>query len=212
MGAHIGVSSFLLQLSQKLIEDEESSLPVIPRDECCLVVVGRGTTDPDTNSDVFKLTRMLWEGMGFGFATVAFSGTAKPSVPDGLELVEKLGFRRCYVVPFFFFTGILLQRIYSQVETINSCSKTDFVNTKAFGTDELILKAFDERLNEAIEGKGNMNCQLCKYRKQIIGFESEIGKDQIGHHLNVKGVLFEEDEKVNKKEGVGRGIRKILGI
>ena len=74
------------------------------------------------------------------------------------------------------------------------------------------MKAFDERLQEAKEGTGNMNCQLCKYRRQIIGYEEEEGKEQIGHHLNVKGILFEEDEKVAEKKGAGKTIKKILGI
>ena len=84
--------------------------------------------------------------------------------------------------------------------------------TQAFGSDELILKAFDERLDEAINGTANMNCQMCKYRKQIVGLESEIGKEQMGHHLGVKGVLFEEDEKVGQKKSVFTKIKKGLGI
>ncbi len=42
----------------------------------CLLVVGRGTNDPDANSNIAKIARMLWEGMGFGWAESAFSGVA----------------------------------------------------------------------------------------------------------------------------------------
>ena len=212
MGRHIGTSSFLVDLSQKILTEKEAELGAIDRKDCALVVVGRGTTDPDANSDVHKLCSMIWEGMGFGFATVGYSGTAYPKIADTLPMVDKLGFKRVYVIPFFFFTGVLLERIYGAVEEYNSTAKADYFHTKAFGTDELLLKAFDERLDEAINGTGNMNCQLCKYRKQIIGFEEEQGKEQMGHHLNVKGVLFEEDEKVDDKKGVGSKIKKILGI
>ena len=76
----------------------------------------------------------------------------------------------------------------------------------------MLLKAFDERLDEAINGTGNMNCQLCKYRKQVVGFEQEQGKTQIGHHLNVKGILFEENEKVGDKKSISKKIKNILGI
>ena len=213
MGRNIGVSTFLLDLSQKRIEEEEVKLPAIDRKETALLVIGRGTTDPDSNSDVHKLCGMLWDGMGFGFATVAYSGTAYPSIAEGLALVDKLGFKRVYVMPFFFFTGVLLERIYSTVDAFNETATSDYIKAAAFGTDELILKAFDERLEEAQNGTGNMNCQLCKYRKQIIGFEEQKGSEQVGHHLNVKGVLFEEDEKVGEnKEGLGNKIKKLLGI
>jgi sirohydrochlorin cobaltochelatase len=213
MGSPIGVNSFVLDLAKKRIEETELTLSYADRRETCLVVVGRGTTDPDANSDVNKLMSMLWEGMGFGFATTAYSGTAYPSVEQSLNLVEKLGFKRTIVIPFFFFSGILLDRIHTVLEEKNAASLQEFVYTAPFGTDELMLKAFDHRLEQAINGSGNMNCQLCKYRKQIIGYEEELGKEQIGHHLNVKGILFEEDEKPGeKKNSLGSSFKRLLGI
>jgi len=213
MGRHIGASSFLLDLSQKILLEKETELnTLVDRKDTCLLVVGRGTTDPDSNSDVHKLTSMIWDGMGYGFATVGYSGTTYPAVAESLQMIEKLGFKRTLVIPFFFFTGVLLERIYSTVEKHQENSSLEYIYTKPFGADEYILKAFDERLEEAKNGTGNMNCQLCKYRKQIVGFEKEIGTEQIGHHLNVKGLLFEEDEKVNENKSVGKTIKKILGI
>lgn len=210
MGRHIGVSSFLVDLAKKRILETEKSLPNVDRKDSCLLVVGRGTTDPDANSDVHKLACMIGEGLGFGFTTVAYSGTAYPTVSEALPKIDKLGFTRVIAVPFFFFTGILLQRVYQQIDNFEGNSQ--YVYTPAFGTDELILQAFDERLQETIEGSANMNCQLCKYRKQMVGFENYQGQEQVGHHLNVRGVLFEEDEKVGEKKGVVTTIKKILGI
>ena len=213
MAKHIGVSSFLLDLAVKRIKETEEKLSPIDRKDCCLIVVGRGTTDPDANSDVAKLMTMLWEGMGFGFASVGYSGTAYPNIKESLALVDKLGFKRTIVIPFFFFTGVLLERIYGTVREMDEKSQSQYVYTDAFGTDELILKAFDERLEEAKNGTANMNCQLCKYRKQVVGFEEFVGQEQIGHHLNVKGILFEEDEKPDAKNNtIGNKIKKILGI
>jgi len=212
MGKHLGVNSFLLELAQKRVLEEESKHSVMDRKDVCLMVVGRGTTDTDANSDVHKLACMLGEGMGFGFTTVSYSGTAYPSVTKSLELTSKMDFKRTIAIPFFFFTGILLERIYNQITAFSETSPNEYVYTQAFGSDAVILKAFDERLDEAINGTANMNCQMCKYRKQIVGLESEIGKEQMGHHLGVKGVLFEEDEKVGQKKSVFTKIKKGLGI
>ena len=33
-----------------------------------------------------------------------------------------------------------------------------------------------------------MNCQLCKYRDQVLGFESEVGLAQESHHHHVEGI------------------------
>ena len=53
--------------------------------ETLLVVVGRGASDPDANSNVAKVTRMLWEGFGFGWAETAYSGVTFPLVEPALE-------------------------------------------------------------------------------------------------------------------------------
>ena len=44
-----------------------------------------------------------------------------------------------------------------------------------------------EKAQEGIEGKAVMNCSLCKYRVQIVGFEDEVGKEQRAHHLHLRG-------------------------
>jgi len=80
--------------------------PSITRAETLLVVVGRGTNDPDANSNVAKLARMLWEGMGFGWAEIAFSGVAYPRVDAALTRAARLGFRRIILFPYFLFTGV----------------------------------------------------------------------------------------------------------
>jgi sirohydrochlorin cobaltochelatase len=84
----------------------------VPLHETLLVVVGRGASDPDANSNVSKVTRILWEGFGFGWAETAYSGVTFPLVDPGLEHAARLGYKRIIVFPYFLFTGILVQRIY----------------------------------------------------------------------------------------------------
>ena len=33
-----------------------------------------------------------------------------------------------------------------------------------------------------------MNCALCKYREQVLGFEAEVGLPQESHHHHVEGI------------------------
>lgn len=212
LGKHIGITPSILQLSKKIIEIAESSVSQFDRKETCLLVVGRGTSDPDANSDVAKLTRMVWEGLGFGFATTTYIGVTQPLLKDTLPLVNQLPFKRIVVLPVFLFTGVLLKKIYAQVDEFASTTDKEIIYTKSYECDELLLETIDERIQEVENGNPNMNCQLCKYRTQIIGFEDEKGKDQTGHHLAVKGILFEEDKKIKKEKGIVSGVKKILGI
>jgi sirohydrochlorin cobaltochelatase len=159
------------------------------RADCLLVVVGRGTNDPDANSNVAKVTRILWEGMGFGWAETAFSGVALPRVDAALARAALLGFRRIVVFPYFLFTGVLVKRIYAQAEAAaRMFSEIEFVKAPYLRDHPAVLDAVCERVAEFGEGLPAMNCQLCKYRTQIIGYETDAGAPQRAHHHHVRGV------------------------
>ena len=118
-GAPMGLHPLLLQVvQQRIVEAEATSSKTVRRDDTCLVLVGRGTTDPDANGEVAKFARMIEEGMGFGASYVCYSGTAKPLVADGLRAAAKLGYARLIVVPFFLFDGILVKRIYDAADAM----------------------------------------------------------------------------------------------
>jgi precorrin-8X/cobalt-precorrin-8 methylmutase len=118
-GAPLGLHPLLLQVIQERIVAAEAQSPnIVRRDDTCLVLVGRGTTDPDANGEVSKFARMIEEGMGFGTAFVCYSGTAKPLVADGLRAAAQLGYARLIVVPFFLFDGVLIKRIYAAADAL----------------------------------------------------------------------------------------------
>jgi sirohydrochlorin cobaltochelatase len=159
------------------------------RSETVLVVVGRGTNDPDANSNITKITRMLWEGMRFGWAETAFSGVAHPRVDAALTHAARLGFRRIVVFPYFLFTGVLVNRIYAQSNAVARLfPEIEFVNAPYLRDHPAVLDAFRERVEELAAGQPAMNCQLCKYRTQIIGYEGDAGAVQAGHHHHVRGI------------------------
>jgi len=154
-----------------------------------LMVVGRGASDPDANSNVSKVMRMLWEGMGFGWGEVCYSGVTFPLVEPGLEHATKLGFKRIIVFPYFLFTGILVDRIYSYTDKVAARHPDiEFVKAGYLNDHARVLDTFADRLMEIVDGKNNMNCQMCKYRSQVLGFEAEVGLAQESHHHHVEGI------------------------
>jgi sirohydrochlorin cobaltochelatase len=66
------------RVQQALTKADAASGPV-PLSETCLVVIGRGASDPDANSNISKIARMLWEGMGFGWCEVGYSWRDLPA-------------------------------------------------------------------------------------------------------------------------------------
>jgi len=160
----------------------------MPNHDVCLVVIGRGASDPDANSNVAKITRMLWEGMGFGWAETGYSGVTFPLVAPCLQQVAKLGFRRVIVFPYFLFTGILIDRIYGFTDEVAAAHPdTQFIKAGYLNDHDRVIDTFQERVTEILEGENLMNCAMCKYRAQVLGFEAEVGAAQESHHHHVEG-------------------------
>jgi len=161
----------------------------IAREDTVLVVVGRGTSDPDANGNIAKVMRLIWEGLGLGWGETAYSGVTFPLVEPGLEHVARLGYRRIVVFPYFLFTGILVKRIYHYTDVVaERHPDIEFLKAPYLNDHPLVLDTFAERVREILNETNVMNCKLCKYREQMLGFEDEVGLRQESHHHHVEGI------------------------
>jgi sirohydrochlorin cobaltochelatase len=122
-GRELGIDLKMIRAAGARIQSRRSTRPTPKRARwrCMtplLMVVGRGSSDPDANSNVSKVMRMLWEGFGFGWGETCYSGVTFPLVGPGLSHAAKLGYKRVIVFPYFLFTGVLVKRIYSQTDEV----------------------------------------------------------------------------------------------
>jgi sirohydrochlorin cobaltochelatase len=160
----------------------------VARHDTCLVVIGRGASDPDANGNVSKVARLLWEGMGFGWCEVGYSGVTFPLVEPCLRHVTRLGYKRVVVFPYFLFSGILIDRIYGFTDRVAADTPgTEFVKAGYLGDHPQVLETFAERITELVGEVPPPNCAMCKYRTQVLGFEAEVGAVQESHHHHVEG-------------------------
>ena len=112
-----------------------------------------------------------------------------PLVEPGLEHVVRLNYKRIVVFPYFLFTGVLVQRIYHYTDIVAAKHpEIEFVKAPYLNDHPLVLDTFADRVEEIRIGVNNMNCQLCKYREQFLGFENEVGLRQESHHHHVEGI------------------------
>jgi len=189
-GRELGVDLKMLRAAGDRIEQGLAAASgSVPREETLLLVVGRGASDPDANSNVAKVMRLLWEGMGFGWGEVAYSGVTFPLVAPALDHAVRLGYRRIVVFPYFLFTGVLVKRIYAaSAEARAKYPGVEIIDAPYLNDHELVIDTMLDRIGEMLVGQNLMNCSLCKYREQVLGFEAEVGLAQESHHHHVEGI------------------------
>ena len=189
-GRELAVDLRLLRAASERIESAlDAAAGEATREETLLMVVGRGSSDPDANANIAKVMRLLWEGLGMGWGEASYSGVTFPLVKPALEHAARLGYRRIVVFPYFLFTGILVRRIYDHTDEVAARHPDiEFVKAGYLNDHPLVVDTVLDRLEEIDGGANLMNCQMCKYREQVVGFEHEVGMVQQGHHHHVEGI------------------------
>ena len=150
-----------------------------------LLLVARGTSDPDANGDAHKVTRLLGEWSGAPFVHTAFTGVTGPRVAEGLEVFARLGYDRMAVAFWFLCTGVLVERARADIAAFSIATGMDVVDAGYLGPDPRLVPAIVERYREAVRGVPAVNCDLCAYRAPWPGREGRLGQPiGVGHsHL-----------------------------
>jgi sirohydrochlorin cobaltochelatase len=148
-----------------------------------VVLVGRGSTDPDGNAEVAKVARLLWEGRGYADVALSFISLTEPSVPAALERARRLGAERIVVAPYFLFAGVLPDRVTAQAGAFAERHPAiDVRVTGLIGACDELAGLVLERYAEALHGDIRMNCDTCAYRIAMPGFADKVGQAQTPHH------------------------------
>ncbi len=181
MGPHAALLDLLDQRIGALAHDEPPAV----------LVVARGSTDPDANADVVKTARLLWEGRDYPLAETAFVSLARPDVTEGLERCRLLGARRIVVARYFLFPGVLPDRVAEQAAGYAAAHpELDIAVADVLGDCDEVAGLVLERYREALAGDIRMNCDMCVYRIALPGFEHRVGEPQHPHdhpHDHVHG-------------------------
>ncbi len=188
-GSELGINNSMISAAGARITESVKDKAIKSNSDTLLVVVGRGSSDPDANSNISKISRILVESFGFGWGESLYSGVTFPLVEPGLRHIVKLGFKRIIVLPYFLFSGVLVSRIKNQTNIVaNSNPDIEFIFANYLGNHPLVVSTFLERIYQAFNGDNSMNCSLCKYRSPLLGFEKEAGLAQVSHHHHVEGL------------------------
>ncbi|MFZ5478174.1 MAG: CbiX/SirB N-terminal domain-containing protein [Myxococcota bacterium] len=153
--------------------------PAEDPDRTAVLVVGRGSSDPDANGDLHKLARLFAERRGLLEVGVAYVGVTTPSVEDGFRGLLARRPRAIVVLPYLLYPGVLVDRLRAQLTELAALHPRVAVSVaEPVGTHAAVVDVLLERVEEAVAGTGGMACDACKYRVPLDGFAQDFGGAQ----------------------------------
>lgn len=179
-GRPLGPHPTLLDILEARID---AALAGAERGSVHVLLVGRGSTDPDANAEIAKIARLLWEGRGYAGVEPSFVSLAAPGVPAGMDKLARLGAHRIVVAPYFLFPGVLPDRIVDQATAFAADHPGIEVGLAGLiGDCDELADLVIERYHEAVRGDIRMNCDTCLYRIAMPGHDDRVGAPQRPHH------------------------------
>ena len=183
-GSPLGVVPELIEIAaDNLTRAAAAGLP--------LVVVARGTSDPDANGDAAKAARLLAEWVTADGLHLGFTGVTWPTVPETLDTAAAVlaarpeAPRRLALFFWFICNGKLIERAREQIAEFTERTGIDVVDAGYFGPDAGLVPIITRRYHEAVDGTPTVNCDTCAYRSAFPGHEDKVGQAVgVGHsHL-----------------------------
>lgn len=165
-----------------------------------LLLIARGTSDPDANAESVRAGRLLAEWTGSPDVEVGFTGVTWPSVPDALDRMARLGHRRIAAFSWFLATGKLIERAREQLAGFTAASGVPVVDAGYFGPDAGLVPVIGQRRDEAVAGVHRTNCDTCSYRAAWPGLE-----DRAGQPVGVGSSLLAAAHRASHSHGHGHG-------
>jgi sirohydrochlorin cobaltochelatase len=181
-GAPLGVAREPVELLGKsVIAAGGAGLP--------LLVLARGSSDPDANSDAYKAARLVGEWAGSPFVNVGFSGITGPSVSEAAQMMARLDYQKVCVAWWFLCHGRLVDRGRSEVAEVLGAAGVEQVDAGYIGPDPalvpLVVRRYRSAIGEPTVSEPTVNCDTCAYRAPWPGREDRVGQPiGVGHsHL-----------------------------
>ncbi|MDQ6964941.1 MAG: sirohydrochlorin chelatase [Mariprofundales bacterium] len=183
MAKHLGAGERVLTALQASLAKAMSALDAPDESNTGVVLLARGSSDRVANGEVAKMARWLFEERGHTMVDVAFTGITSPRVELVVQRQVACGMRQVVVLPYYLYTGVLIERIACQVERLQRQYPTiAFGLADYIGFDDAVYALLDERVADVIgcgSGEATMlECDGCRYRE----FAEKHGGSHHHHH------------------------------
>ncbi|MGH7137715.1 MAG: sirohydrochlorin chelatase [Pirellulales bacterium] len=148
LGVHPALAELAIERAGEVADLEKAEAA-----RTAVIVVGRGSSDPDANGDFCKVARLIGEARPFTWVVPSFIGITRPRFEETLEFVARARPERLLVIPYLLFGGRLLSQLREQV--LGFRARYPWIKMAVapqLGVHERLMAVLDERFAEACNG------------------------------------------------------------
>lgn len=165
---HLGASEDILAILKRNLRKALASLDMPDPRNTGVILLGRGSSDRVANGEVAKMARWLYEDGEHPMVDIAFTGITHPRLESMVQRQVKLDMRQIVVLPYYLFTGTLIERIHRQIARLQTqYPHIHFAQADYLGFEDEIYALLEQRIEEAtqMQSPAMMECDGCKYRE-----------------------------------------------
>lgn len=164
-GRPFGVDPLMIRILRDRFAEVEVAHGSFDHASTAVILVGRGSSDADANSDLAKVGRIFLESEQVALVDTCYTGVTRPDLPTVMRRLARLGVERVVVLPYFLFTGVLVRRIEGWVQAMQAEFEAIPIHLgNYFGSHPNLVKLILAREQEALAGTAPMNCDHCRFR------------------------------------------------
>jgi sirohydrochlorin cobaltochelatase len=167
-GPHLTACDPILAILKRRLRKAMASLDMPDPTTTGVVLLGRGSSDRAANGDMAKMARWLQEESDHELVDLAFTGITWPRLERVVQRQALLGMRQVVVLPYYLYTGTLMQRIHRQVEHLRAqYPQLRFASSAHFGFEQEIFELLERRVAALRDGlpQSTLPCDGCRYRE-----------------------------------------------
>ncbi len=165
---HLGAGDPILDILKRRLQQAMQSLDMPDPTTTGVILLGRGASDRMANGEVAKMARWLQECGHHELVDIAFTGITFPRLERVAQRQARLGMTQIVILPYYLFTGTLIERIKRQVENLKTLyPQVRFARGDYFGFEQEIFALLEQRVLTLHTGRGAepMPCDGCKFRE-----------------------------------------------
>jgi sirohydrochlorin cobaltochelatase len=167
-GPHLSACDPILAILKRRLRRAMNALDMPDPSTTGVVLLGRGSSDRAANGDMAKMARWLQEEGDHELVELAFTGITWPRLERVVQRQVLIGMRQLIVLPYYLYTGTLMQRIHRQVEHLRGqYPQIRFNCGEHFGFEKEIFELLEQRVADLLAGvpDSKLPCDGCRFRE-----------------------------------------------